>query len=68
MRRSSSETHLQSIARDAAVKADYMPDRTTTNARLGETLQRMYAPVDDEQLDRLGSLLMALDRSLSRRG
>ena len=62
MRRSTSETHLQAVARDAAVKADYIRDRTTTNARLGETLQRLYAPVEDAQPDRLGQLLTLLDR------
>jgi hypothetical protein len=59
---------LESIARDAAVKADYIADRTTTNARLGETLQRLYAPMDDEQPGRFGALLNLLDQRLSGRG
>jgi hypothetical protein len=66
MRRSSSDTYFQAIARDVAVKADYLPDRTTTNARLGEALQRLYAPVEDTQPDRLSHLLMALDRQSGR--
>jgi hypothetical protein len=66
MRRSSSETHLHSVARDAAVKVGYIPDRTTTNARLGEALQRLYAPVDDAPPERLGPLLMALERVSAR--
>ncbi|MBV8848092.1 MAG: hypothetical protein JOZ16_00745 [Methylobacteriaceae bacterium] len=68
MRRGPSDMQLESIARDAAVKSDYIADRTTTNARLGETLQRLYAPVCDEQTDRFGSILMVLDRRLSARG
>jgi hypothetical protein len=62
MRRSSSQTLIESIARDAAVKADYIADRTTTNARLGEVLQRLYAPVDDEQPAHFAALLTLLDR------
>jgi hypothetical protein len=68
MRHRSSQTQLESIARDAAVKADYIADRTSTNARLGETLQRLYAPVCDEQMDRFDSVLMSLDQRFSRRG
>ena len=63
--RRSSETHLQAIARDAAVKSNYLPDRTTTNARLGATLQRLYAPVEDAHPDRLTYLLAQLDRHAS---
>ncbi|MBV9065258.1 MAG: hypothetical protein JOZ84_07455 [Methylobacteriaceae bacterium] len=62
------QTQLESIARDAAVKADHIANRTTTNARLGETLQRLYAPVCDEQADRFDSVLMSLDQRFSRRG
>jgi hypothetical protein len=62
MRFNPSQTQLESIARDAPVKADYLADRTTTNARLGETLQRVYAPVEDEQPDRFRHLIMLLDR------
>jgi hypothetical protein len=65
MRHSSSETRLHSIARDAAVKAEGMRDPTTTHARLGDALQRMYAPVDEGQSDRFDYLLMQLDRRLS---
>jgi hypothetical protein len=68
MRHRASQTQLESIARDAAVKADYIANRTTTNARLGETLQRLYAPVCDEQTDRFDSVLMSLDQRFSRRG
>jgi hypothetical protein len=64
MRPGSSETRLESVARDAAVKADGIHDRTTTHARLGNALQRMYAPVDEGQPDRFGHLLMQLDRRL----
>jgi hypothetical protein len=62
MRRSPSQTQLESIARDAPVKVGYIADRTTTNARLGATLQRVYAPMDDEQSGRIGHLLRLLDR------
>jgi hypothetical protein len=68
MRHRPSQTQLESIARDAAVKADCFADRTTTNARLGETLQRLYAPVCDEQTDRFDSVLSSLDQRFSRRG
>ena len=68
MRRSSSQTQLESIAREVAVKADYIADRTTTHARLGETLQRLYAPVCDEQTDRFNSVLSSLDRRFSGMG
>lgn len=68
MRRNPSDTGLHSIARDAAVKADCIPDRTTTNARLGETLQRLYAPVEEAEPARFGYLLGALDDRLSRHG
>ena len=66
MRFNPSQNQLESIARDAPVKADYLADRTTTNARLGETLQRVYAPVDDGQPDRIGHLLTLLDRGFGR--
>jgi hypothetical protein len=64
MQRSPSQTQLESIARDAAVKADFLADRTTTNARLGQTLQRVYAPVEDEP-GRIGYLLRLLDRGFA---
>jgi hypothetical protein len=65
MRPNSSETRLESVARDAAVKGDSIHDRTTTHARLGDGLQRMYAPVDEGQPDRFGYLLMLLESRLS---
>jgi hypothetical protein len=68
MRHRPSQSQLESIARDAAVKADCFADRTATNARLGETLQRLYAPVCDEQTDRFDSVLTLLDQRFSRRG
>jgi hypothetical protein len=68
MRHSPSQTQLESIARDVAVKADYIADRTTTNARLGEILQRLYAPVCDKQTDRFDSVLLPLDQRFSGRG
>jgi Anti-sigma factor NepR len=66
MRHLSSNGHLEAIARDAAVKADYIADRTTTHARLGETLRRLYSPVADEPSDRLSDLLAQLDQRLRR--
>jgi hypothetical protein len=68
MRQSSSHAYFESVARDSAVKADYIPDRTTTNARLGATLRRLYAPVDDEPSGRLGHLMTLLDRRRPGRG
>ena len=62
MRRSSSNMQIESVARDAAVKADYIADRTSTNARLGKVLQDLYAPVDDEQPAHFAALLTLLDR------
>jgi hypothetical protein len=64
MRSGSSETQLESVPRDAAVKADGLPDATTTHARLGDALQRMYAPVDEGQSGGFGYLLMLLQRRL----
>ena len=53
--------HIESIAREAAVKADYIADRTSTNARLGKALQRLYAPTDEEPAH-FAALLTLLDR------
>jgi hypothetical protein len=49
------------------VKADYIADPTTTNARLSASLRRLYAPVDDEPCGRLGHLMTLIDRRLSGR-
>jgi hypothetical protein len=58
-----SEATFETIARDAAVTADGKPDQSAnTNMRLGYGLQRLYEPVTDEQPDRLGRLLLLLDR------
>jgi hypothetical protein len=59
--------HLEAIARDAPVKADYIADRTTTQPRLGETMQRLYAAAD-QQPDRFGQLLTLLDQRLEQLG
>jgi hypothetical protein len=67
MRQSSSQAYFESIERDSAVKADYIADKTTTNARLGASLRRLYAPVDDEPCGRLGHLMTLLDRRLAGR-
>jgi hypothetical protein len=67
MRHSSTETGLEAIAREAPVKARYMADRSTTHARLGETLQRLYAPVADAEPDRIGHLLMLVEQRLAGR-
>jgi hypothetical protein len=58
--------HLEAIARDAPVKADYIADHTTTHARLGETLQRLYAPAAGHPPDRFGQLLTLLDQRLGQ--
>jgi hypothetical protein len=46
--------HLEAIARDAPVKADY------------ETLQRLYAPAAGHPPDRFGQLLTLLDQRLGQ--
>ncbi len=68
MRHSSTETRFETVARDAPVKARYIADRSTTHARLGESLQRLYAPVADAQPDRMGHLLTLLEQRLAGRG
>jgi hypothetical protein len=67
MRRGISETHLEAIARDSAVRADCVPNRMTTHARLGESLRRLYGPVQDDRPDQIGHLLMVLEGRLSGR-
>jgi hypothetical protein len=66
MRRSASETRIESVPRDCAVKAAWIADPLSTNMRLGLTLQRLYPTPPDEQPDRFGQLLMLLDRKLSQ--
>jgi hypothetical protein len=61
MPRSPSKAALDAVPRDAPVKATCIPDRTGTNARLGQALQRLY-PAGDERPDWLGDLLLRLDR------
>ena len=58
--------YLETIARDAPIKSDYIVDRTTTHARLGETLQRLYAPAAGHPPDRFGQLLTLLDQRLGQ--
>jgi hypothetical protein len=70
-RRASSSRHrargyLETIARDVPVKSDYIVDRTSTHARLGETLQRLYAPAAGRPPDRFGQLLTLLDQRLGQ--
>ncbi|MEA2834665.1 MAG: hypothetical protein QOG66_2867 [Methylobacteriaceae bacterium] len=67
MRQSSSQAYFETVARDSAVKADYIADPTTTNARLSASLRRLYAPVDDEPCGRLGHLMTLIDCRLSGR-
>jgi|tagenome__1003787_1003787.scaffolds.fasta_scaffold15485957_1 hypothetical protein len=67
MRQSSSQAHFESVERESAVKADYIANPTTTNARLGASLRRLYAPVDDEPCGRFGDLMTLLDRRLGGR-
>ena len=65
MRRDPPETNIESVPRDAPVKADGILDLTTTNARLSQGLQRLYQPVMDKEPDRLGKLVELLQRYLS---
>jgi hypothetical protein len=58
--------YLETIARDVPVKSDYIVDRTSTHARLGETLQRLYAPATGRPPDRFGQLLTLLDQRLGQ--
>ena len=54
---------FEGVARDPAIKADGIPDRLSTVARLRYGLQRLYKPIMDELPDRFGYLLMLLDQS-----
>jgi hypothetical protein len=56
--------YVETIARDAPIKSDYIVDRTTKHAWLGETLQRLYAPAVSHPPDRFGQLLTLLDQRL----
>jgi hypothetical protein len=58
--------YLETIARDPPIKSDYILDRTSTHARLGETLQRLYAPAASHPPDRFGQLLRLLDQRLGQ--
>lgn len=53
---------FEAIARDAPVKAQGAPDPSSTTARLGQGLQRLYQPAQDQQPDRLGKLLNVLQQ------
>ena len=53
------------LSGSVAVKAAGVADPLSTNMRLGQSLQRLYPPIADERPDRLGYLLMLLDRHLS---
>ena len=64
VRRTPPETNLESVPRDAPVKADSIPDRASTNARLSQGLHRVYN-VPEGQPDRLGQLVELLHRYLS---
>lgn len=58
---------FEAVGRDAAVKAAGVPDPGSTRSRLGQGLQRLYAPVTDEQPDQFGILLAALQRHFAAR-
>jgi hypothetical protein len=60
------DSYLETIARDAPVKSDYIVDCTTTHARLGKTLQRLYTPAADQPPDPFGQLLTLLDQRLGQ--
>lgn len=62
MVRKPSEGAFEAIARDTPLKANGAPDAWSTNSRLGRGLQRLYEPVADEQPDRFGRLLAAIQR------
>jgi hypothetical protein len=65
MWRTPSEAAFEAVARDPAVRAGGERDRLTTNARLGQGLQRLYEPVRDPVSERLGSLLTLVDQDRS---
>jgi|tagenome__1003787_1003787.scaffolds.fasta_scaffold16431769_1 hypothetical protein len=62
-----SERAFEIVESDLSVTADGRPNKAKTNVRLGCTLQRLFEPVTDEQLDELDHLLMLLDRRASER-
>lgn len=68
MPRSPAETALEFIPRDTPVKAAGLPDRTTVSARLGQGLQRLYAPAGEGQPERIGQLLTQLHGQLAEDG
>jgi hypothetical protein len=47
----SPEKTIESVPRDSAVKAVGIPDPLSVNMRLGQSLQRLYQPIPDEQPD-----------------
>jgi hypothetical protein len=61
MRRAPMKSTLDTVPRDAPVKAAGIMDRTSTHARLGQALQRLYPP-GDERPAWLEHLLLKLDR------
>jgi hypothetical protein len=63
VRRTPPETNIESVPRDAPVKADSVPDRTSTSTRLSQGLHRLYS-VPEGQPDRLGQLIELLHRYL----
>jgi hypothetical protein len=66
MGRKPPETNIEPVPRDPPVRAAGITDRTTTHARLGQGLQRLYEPVTDAQPDRLGQLVALLHGYLGR--
>ena len=57
-----SERAFEMGDRDMPVTGDGTPDKSKTNTRLGYSLQRLFEPITNEQLDQLDHLLMLLDR------
>ena len=62
MRRTPPEANIESVPRDAPLKADSIPDRLSTHARLSQGLQRLYSPPEG-QPERLGQLVELLHSS-----
>ena len=56
------EANIESVPRDAPLKADSIPDRLSTHARLSQGLQRLYSPPEG-QPERLGQLVELLHSS-----
>ena len=65
MRHARMKSALDTIPRDAPVKAAGVPERTATHARLGQALQRLY-PVGNERPAWLEHLLPKLERKRER--